>query len=173
MEKEKRKRKSKKLTAKCIGFILIFFAVGLFIGNVYNYQDTIANLFSGQVGRVHIIHSSNEMADRGAKIVLYNLGNEKTNIYDINFNDVPQKNAGRIYNIEGSFTNTFDKHFTTVELNFSLLDKDGNKIGDAFTSCSGLNTGQTWNFSATNNKVIETNTQAVSVILDDVIITTL
>ena len=45
--------------------------------------------------------------------------------------------------INGLFTNETDEHFTIVELNFSLLDGEGNKVGDAYAECDGLNPGQT------------------------------
>ena len=90
-----------------------------------------------------MIHSSSEAAEHGAKLVLYTLGSEENTEYAIDFDATPQQDIGSIYNVNGTFTNTSDKHFTSVELNFSLLDKDGNKIGDTFAYCDGLNAGQT------------------------------
>ena len=167
-----KKKKGRKLTTQCVAIVLICFALGLFVGNTYNYQDLFVNILPNQSNRVHVVHSTSEMAERGARVVLYGLGDQENDDYDISFNDMPQ-GKNKIYNVEGSFKNTSNKHFTTVELNFSLLDKNGNKIGDAYAQCDGLNTGQTWKFYATNNKPIEISAVAVKVILDDVIITML
>ena len=171
MDKDKKKR-GRKITAQCIGIVLFCFALGLFVGNTYNYQDLFANMLPHQVNRVHILHSSSAMSEHGARAVLYALGNEDNDVYEINFNSKPQEN-GKIYNIDGTLKNISDKHFTSIELNFSLLDKDGNKIGDAFARCDGLNVEQLWKFSATNNQTIETDSKVTKVILDDAIITTL
>ena len=171
MDKDK-KKKGCKITAQCIGIVLVCFALGLFVGNTYNYQDLFANMLPHQVNRIHVLHSSSKMSEQGARVVLYALGNEDNDVYEINFSPKPQEN-GKIYNINGTLKNISDKHFTSIELNFSLLDKDGNKIGDAFARCNGLNTEQTWEFSATNNQIIETDSKITEVILDDAIITTL
>lgn len=73
----------------------------------------------------------------------YILGTEESNKYKIKYNDKPEDAIAHRYAIDGLFTNETEEHFATIELNFSLLDKQGNKIGDAYASCDGLNSKQT------------------------------
>ena len=172
MTKEQKKREHK-ITAQCLGIVLIVFALGLFAGYAANHQDIIANLFASKADSIHIIHNSSEAIEHGARMSFYTLGTTENTDYTIKFNEEPKQEINRFYTVEGEFTNNTDKHFTTVELNFSLLDKNGNKVGDIHGYCDGLNPGQTWKFVASNSKVFETNIHATSAILDDVIYTTL
>ena len=172
MIKEQKKREHK-ITAQCLGIVLLVFAFGLFIGYTSNYQDIVANLFANEVDSVHVIHNSSEATEHGAKISFYTLGTTKNTDYTIEFNNKPKQEINHFYTIEGKFTNNTDKHFTTVELNFSLLDKEGNKVGDVHGYCDGLNSGQTWKFVADNSKAFKTDTPVISAILDDVIYTML
>jgi len=170
MEEEKvKKQKEHRLTAQCFGIILVVFAFGLFIGHTLNYQDIIANFISHEADSIHIVHNSSEMAEEGARIVFYNLGATESNSYNINYNDEPEQSVNRFYIVSGEFTNTTERHFTTVKLNFSLLDKSGNKIGDAYAFCDGLDPNQTWEFKAENTIRLGEELYAASAVLDDVI----
>ena len=174
MEEEKqKKKKGQKLTAQCLGIILVIFALGMFVGYSCNYQDTIANFFTGQhADRTHLIHSSSEMAEHGSRVGYYILGSTENENYEIEFNE-PEQDVNKFYTIEGTFVNTSGSHFTTVELSFSLLDKDGNKISDAHAYCDGLNSNQTWKFVATNSssQPYMLKDTVASAILDDVLYT--
>ena len=130
-------------------------------------------MFNNETDHVHIIHNSSEATERGSRLSFYTLGTTDNSNYSIEFTDEPKQEIGRFYTIEGQFKNNSNKHFTTVELNFSLLNKDGDKIGDVHAYCDGLNSNQTWKFVAGNSTVLEINERAVSAILDDVIYTTL
>lgn len=173
MEKKQKKRKEHKLTAQCIGIVLIVFAFGLFMGHTLNYQDIIANLVSHEADSIHVVHNSSEMAEQGARIIFYNLGTTESSSYNISYSDKPQQSANRFYTVNGEFINITERHFTSIELNFSLLDKSGNKIGDAYAFCEGLNPNQTWKFCAENTKMLGDGLHATSVVLDDIIYTVL
>jgi hypothetical protein len=170
------RNKSRKMAAaQYIGAALIVFAFGLFLGHALNYQDIIANIVSNEADSVHVVHNSSKMAEHGARIAFYNLGTTKTESYEINFDENPYHSVNRFYTIGGTFTNKTDRHFTTIELNFSLLDENNNKIGDAYARCDGLNPGQTWSFEAENTTILKLDEQdrAVTAVLDDVIYTVL
>lgn len=173
MKEKTKKQKEHKLTAQCIGIVLIVFAFGLFVGHTLNYQDIIANLISYEADSVHVVHNSSEMAEEGARIVFYNLGTTKSNSYDITYKEEPEQHINRFYIIKGEFKNITERHFTTVKLNFSLLDKNGNKVGDAYAFCDGLDTNQTWEFSAENTVILGEDLHAAAAVLDDVIYTVL
>lgn len=171
-QQKKKKKKRRGLTAQCFGIILVVFALGMFIGYACNYQDVLANFFTGNnIDRTHVIHNSSEMAEHGARVGYYVLGTTENDNYSIKFNDKPQQEIKNFYTVEGMFTNNSGQHFTTVELNFSLLDKNGNKVGDIFAYCDGLNADQTWSFKAVNSKIIEPNSPVISATLDNVIYT--
>lgn len=166
-----KKKKGNRLTAQCLGIVLVVFALGMFIGYACNYQDVLANFFTGgQADRIHVIHNSSRMAERGVRVGFYVLGTNNNDNYTIKFNNKPEK-KNNSYIVNGQFTNKSDEHFTTVELNFSLLDKNKNKIGDIFAYCNGLNANQTWDFTAVDLQNFKLNGNVDSVILDDVIYT--
>ena len=171
-EQKIKKKKEHRLTAQCLGMVLVVFALGMFIGYACNYQDVLANFFTGNgTDRTHVIHNSSEMAEHGVRVGYYVLGTTENNNYIIEFDDKPQQEVDDFYIVKGKFKNNSGQHFTTVELNFSLLDKDNNKVGDVFAYCDGLNDGQVWSFKATNSQMIKPDSQAVSAILDNVIYT--
>ena len=169
---KKQKTNGCKLTAQCIGIVLIVFALGMFIGYACNYQDVIANFFTGQnTDRTHVVHNSSKIAEHGVRVGYYVLGTTENEKYTIEFNDEIKQGDNNLYSTTGMFTNNSDTHFTTVELNFSLLDKDNNKVGDIHAYCDGLNPGQTWAFKTDYLQNSELSSQPVSAILDDVIYT--
>lgn len=172
MKTKSQKKKEHRLTAQCLGIVLIVFALGMFIGYACNYQDILANFFTGKnADRTHVIHSSSEMAERGARVGYYVLGTTENDNYIIEFDDKPQQEINNYYTVRGTFKNNSQDHFTTVELNFSLLDKNGNKVGDVFAYCNGLNPDQTWSFKAVNPNIINSDSLITSAILDSVIYT--
>lgn len=170
--KERKKKKKEHRFAQYLGMVLVVFSLGMFIGYACNYQDVVANFFTGQnTDRTHIIHNSSKMAEQGARVGYYVLGTTENDKYNIEFDDELKQKEPGYYSIEGNFTNNSDKHFTTVELNFSLLDKDGNKVGDIYAYCDGLNANQVWKFTAINSEIFKTDVNATSAILDNVIYT--
>lgn len=167
-----KKTEGRKLTAQCLGIVLIVFALGMFIGYACNYQDIIANFFTGQnTDRTHVIHNSSTMAEHGVRVGYYVLGTTENEKYTVEFNDKIKEENDNFYYTAGIFTNNSDEHFTTVELNFSLIDKNNNKVGDIHAYCDGLNSGQTWAFKTDSLQKSELYSQPISVILDDVIYT--
>lgn len=172
MKKEEKKKKEHRLTAQCLGIVLVVFALGMFIGYACNYQDVLANFFTGKdADRTHIIHNSSKMAERGVRVGYYVLGTTENENYVIEFDDKPQQEIHHYYTVKGTFKNNSNEHFTTVELNFSLLDKNNNKVGDIFAYCDGLNPDQTWSFKAVNSNIIDSDSLVTSAILDSVIYT--
>lgn len=155
---------------RIIGAALIFCALGLSVGGLVAYSHISNNLIS-----LNNEHGITQVIDENNRIdyfqIHYILGSEESDKYSINYSSQPETVVTNRYGISGLFVNETNEHFTAVELNFSLLDKDGNKIGDAYANCNGLNSKQGWNFIATNMNVIEVNAKAVSAILDDVRIT--
>ena len=142
-KKKRKKKKERKLTIQCLGIVFVVFALGMFIGYACNYQDALANFFTGQnTDRTHVIHNSSQMAEHGVRVGYYVLGTTENDNYIIKFDDEPQQEMNNFYTIKGNFKNNSGKHFTTVELNFSLLDKNNNKVGDISAYCDGLNDGQ-------------------------------
>lgn len=150
----------KKITAQCLGIVLICFALGLFLGGWLGHTG----IFNNSANMVKI---ENQIAQDD---IHYYLNDEQSSDYKIEFNDIPEHPVAKFYEVSGLFTNTSDRHFKSIELDFSLLDKDKNKIGDLKAYCDGLNAGQSWMFTATNQTNLEVNVAGVEVILDDVII---
>ena len=91
--------------------------------------------------------------------------------YSIDYDKVPSALSNKVYYVDGFFTNSSEKHFNSIRLKFSLLDKDKNKIGTAIAYCDGLAAGQVWKFSASNTAVIESKAVVVSAALDSTDIT--
>ena len=152
------KNKMRKVTAQCIGIVLICFALGLFVGGLFGHHIYANNFLQTQINQ--------EEAN-----TKYILGSQKTSDYRISFDETPAHSMGKIYTIEGEFKNTTEGHFSFVELNFSLLNEEGAKIGDLKAHCEGLSPGQTWRFVASNQTNTDINGAGYSVMLDDVKIT--
>lgn len=155
------KDKGRRITAQCIGIVLICFALGIFVGGVLDHICLNSDLGRQSEVKVESITPKTH----------YYLGGQDTSDYRIEFNNNPEHPIARFYNTSGEFTNTTESHFSSVELNFSLLDKDSNKIGDLKAYCDGLCPGQTWKFVASTQTNLEVDATGVNVMLDDVIIT--
>jgi len=68
---------------------------------------------------------------------------EEMDKYQLVYGNVPKQTIAQFYAVEGTFTNTTEDHLVSVELNFSLLDKNDMKIGDVYATCDGLKPGET------------------------------
>lgn len=152
------KDKVRKVTAQCIGIVLICFALGLFVGGLFGHHVYANDFLHTQVGQ----EESNTK---------YILGSQKTSDYRISFDETPAHSMGGNYTIEGEFKNTTEGHFSFIELNFSLLDEEGKKIDDLKACCGGLSPGQAWKFIATNEPDSDINGAGYTVMLDAVKIT--
>lgn len=148
MEKEKNK-----ITAQCIGIVLVCFAIGMFTGSwIYHINS---------INQVQGFNITNEE---------YYLGGTDSSDYRIDFNKNPDYDTiKQCYKTEGVFTNTTEGHMKSVKLNFSLLDKDGNKIYGLTADCTGLHPGQSWKFLAISQNDLR-GIPECSIMLDSVII---
>lgn len=152
------KNKMRKVTAQCIGIVLICFALGLFVGGLFGHHIYANDFLQAQINQ----EESNTK---------YILGSQKTSDYRISFDETPAHLMGKNYTIEGEFKNTTEGHFSSVELNFSLLDEEGKKIDDLKACCDGLSPGQAWKFVAANEPDSNINGAGYTVMLDTVKIT--
>lgn len=50
--------------------------------------------------------------------------------------------------IEGTVTNSNDKEFSYVQIEFVCYDKDGNNLGTALDNTNNLGASETWKFKA-------------------------
>lgn len=50
--------------------------------------------------------------------------------------------------IEGTVTNSNDKEFSYVQIEFVCYDKDGNNLGTALDNTNNLGANETWKFKA-------------------------
>ena len=155
---------------RIIGAALICCALGLSIGGIVFYSHVSRSLISlnTEHGIVQVVDEKNKISYFQTH---YILGLNSSDKYTIDYNSTPEVVNENHFHVNGLFTNETDEHFTIVELNFSLLDGEGNKVGDAYAECDGLNPGQTWNFTAITRSTSETKIDATAVILDDVRIT--
>ena len=152
------KDKTRKVTAQCIGIVLICFALGLFVGG----------LFGHHVYEDDFLHAQISQEESNTK---YILGSQKTSDYRISFDETPTHSMGENYAIEGEFKNTTEGHFSSIELSFSLLNEEGKKIDDLKACCGGLSPGQAWKFIAINEPDSKVNGAGYTVMLDAVKIT--
>ena len=141
----------RRITAQCIGIILICFALGMFIG--------------GLVDHISFTQTSHEQT---ATNEIHYLGGADSSDYYIEFNNELKRTSDG-FEIEGLFVNTTKKHMRSIELNFSLLDQDNNKIDDLIISCNGLHSEQAWKFSTKTN--LDIDISSITIMLDDVTVT--
>ena len=111
------------------------------IGGLVTYSNVSKSLISlnNEHGTTQVINSDNRVRYFQTH---YLLGTEGSDQYVLTYDNVPTSIAENHYTIKGEFVNETEEHFAAIELNFSLLDKEGNKIGDAYASCNGLNPAQ-------------------------------
>ena len=147
--KEKITMPQKKLWWQIIGIGLICFALGLFIGSVAEGKFGLFDeLFQRDDAGIYY-----EIKDHDSPAVTAGYVHLETQApsseYSIDYNDKPSYSDSK-YQIEGYLVNISERHFSSIELKFSLFDVDNNKIGDAIAKCEGLSPGQQWKFTATN-----------------------
>lgn len=96
-----------------------------------------------------------EEADRKAKAEAEKNKPLEINGYEIT--DITTETDQFIRYIVGILKNTTGKDKSYVQVQIPMLDKDGNKLGDALANTTNLKDGQTWKFRAmyldTNNEV--------------------
>ena len=119
---------------------------------------------------IYHINSINQVQGFNITNEEYYLGGMDSSDYRIDFNKNPDYDTiKQCYKTEGVFTNTTEGHMKSVKLNFSLLDKDGNKIYGLTADCTGLHPGQSWKFLAISQSDLR-GIPECSVMLDSVII---
>ena len=161
----------RRITAQCIGIILICFALGMFIG--------------GLVDHISFTQTSHEQT---ATNEIHYLGGADSSDYYIEFNNELKRTSDG-FEIEGLFVNTTKKHkcqdagsiqetaaaFSKAE-NASILFvkifmkcQENNKIDDLIISCNGLHSEQAWKFSTKTN--LDIDISSITIMLDDVTVT--
>lgn len=136
-----------------IGIGLICFALGLFIGSVAEGKFGLFDeLFKRDDAGIYY-----EIKDHDSPAVTAGYVHLETQApsseYSIDYDAKPSYLDSK-YQIEGYFINISERHFSSIELKFSLFDEDNNKIGDAVARCEGLSPSQQWKFTATNTNII-------------------